>query len=205
MKRACEKQKLARLAESFRSHSEFGAIANQQQPTTSTGHGRDRRHDAASDTEETSSRRDHSAPAEVDSDGAANRNASAARVALESDLAAAEAAAQPQLTQEDMQTFQRENDQLFDDLSALTDEVQQIGGKVVEIARLQEIFTDKVLQQEQDLTRLNDAVISTTENIRGGNEQLREAMRKSAGLRVWILFFIITLAFTVLFLDWYNP
>lgn len=120
-------------------------------------------------------------------------------------MASAAAADSVPLTQEDLQTFEKENHQLFDSLNALNDEVKQIGGKVVEIARLQEIFTEKVLQQDQDLSRLNDAVITSTENIRGGNEHLREAMRKSAGLRVWVLFFIITLGFTVLFLDWYNP
>lgn len=75
---------------------------------------------------------------------------------------------------------------------------------MIEIAKLQEIFTEKVLQQEVELNRVNETIISSTENIRGANEQLREAMKKNAGFRVWVLFFIITLAFTVLFLDWYN-
>lgn len=75
---------------------------------------------------------------------------------------------------------------------------------MIEIAQLQEIFTEKVLQQEVELNRVNETIVSSTENIRGANEQLREAMKKNAGFRVWVLFFIITLAFTVLFLDWYN-
>jgi syntaxin 18 len=110
-----------------------------------------------------------------------------------------------ELAAEELQLFDEENSQLFDELNALTDEVRQIGGKVIEIAHLQEVFTEKVLQQEQDLNRLNETVVGSTETIRGGNEQLREAMKSNAGFRVWILFFIITLAFTVLFLDWYNP
>lgn len=61
-----------------------------------------------------------------------------------------------------------------------------------------------MLQQEVELNRVNETIVSSTENIRGANEQLREAMKKNAGFRVWVLFFIITLAFTVLFLDWYN-
>jgi len=76
---------------------------------------------------------------------------------------------------------------------------------VVEIARLQEIFTENVLKQEQDLNRLNETAIESTEDIRTGNEHLRDAIKKKAGLRIWILFFTITLAFTLLFLDWYNP
>lgn len=34
--------------------------------------------------------------------------------------------------------------------------------------------------------------------------KVREAMRKDAGFRVWILFFLIVLSCTILFLDWYN-
>lgn len=109
------------------------------------------------------------------------------------------------LSPQEVQLFHQENSQLYDELNSLTDEVKVIGGKVMEIARLQEIFTEKVLQQEDELDRLNSTVVSSTESIRDGNEQLREAIKKGAGFRVWVLFFIITLAFTVLFLDWYNP
>lgn len=109
------------------------------------------------------------------------------------------------LTPEEIQLLDNENRLLYDELNTVTDEVKSITGKLMEIARLQEIFTEKVLEQEQDLSRVNTAVISSTENIREGNDELREAIKKSAGFRVWVLFIIITLAFTVLFLDWYNP
>ncbi|CAG2102643.1 unnamed protein product [Medioppia subpectinata] len=111
---------------------------------------------------------------------------------------------QLELNKHEMQMFEEENQHLYEDMNSLSDEVKDIELKVVEIARLQEIFTDNVLKQEIDLNKLNDLTVSSTENIRGGNQQLREAMKKNAGFRVWILFFITTLAFTVLFLDWYN-
>lgn len=79
-----------------------------------------------------------------------------------------------------------------------------IAKKLTEISKLQEAFSENVLKQDMDLNNLNSTTIMTTEHIREGNEQLREAMRKNAGFRVWILFFITTLAFVVLFLDWYN-
>lgn len=82
---------------------------------------------------------------------------------------------------------------------------REIEGRVVEIARLQSYFTDQVLEQGQSLDRLHMATIGSSENIKDGNELVRDAMRKNAGFRVFILFFIITLSFTILFLDWYNP
>ena len=43
--------------------------------------------------------------------------------------------------------FERENEQLFSEMNSMVDEVRQIEGKVLEISRLQEIFTENVLTQ----------------------------------------------------------
>ena len=43
--------------------------------------------------------------------------------------------------------FERENEQLFTEMNSMVDEVRQIEGKVLEISRLQEIFTENVLSQ----------------------------------------------------------
>ncbi len=74
----------------------------------------------------------------------------------------------------------------------------------MKIAQLQEIFTKKVLEQDKEIDNINLIAVGTTENVVEGNEQLREAMKKNAGLRVWILFFLLMMSFAVLFLDWYN-
>jgi syntaxin 18 len=109
-----------------------------------------------------------------------------------------------QLSSEEMQMFESENAQLYNELNSLTEEVKQIESKVVRIAELQEIFTEKVLQQDKDIDRTESTVIGTTENVKDANEQIRQAIRSNAGLRVWILFFLTIMSFTLLFLDWYN-
>ena len=43
--------------------------------------------------------------------------------------------------------FAQENEQLFEHVSTMVDEVRQIEGKVIEISNLQELFSQKVLQQ----------------------------------------------------------
>ncbi|GIX93480.1 syntaxin-18 [Caerostris darwini] len=106
---------------------------------------------------------------------------------------------------EELQMFEEENQRLYEDMNTLVDEVREIEGKVVEIGRLQEILSEKVLQQDQDINRISDTVMGTTENIKEGNEELRQAMKRNAGLRVYILFFLIVLSFSLLFLDWYSP
>ncbi|XP_033219156.1 syntaxin-18 [Belonocnema kinseyi] len=113
--------------------------------------------------------------------------------------------AEGELSPEDIQMFESENEQLFNELNTLTEEVKQIESKVVHIAELQEVFTEKVLEQDKDLDRLMTTVVGTTENVKEANEQIRQAIQRNAGLRVWILFFLIVMSFTLLFLDWYNP
>ncbi|KAG8190403.1 hypothetical protein JTE90_022045 [Oedothorax gibbosus] len=106
---------------------------------------------------------------------------------------------------EELQMFEEENQRLYEDMNTLVDEIREIEGKVVEVGRLQEILSEKVLQQDQDINRVSETIMGTTENIKEGNAELREAMKKNAGLRVWILFILIVLSFSLLFLDWYSP
>ncbi|KYM98985.1 PREDICTED: syntaxin-18 [Cyphomyrmex costatus] len=110
-----------------------------------------------------------------------------------------------ELSTEDIQMFESENEQLYNELNTMTEEVKQIESKVVHIAELQEIFTEKVLDQDKDLDRLMTTVVGSTENVKEANEQIRQAIQRNAGLRVWILFFLLVISFSLLFLDWYNP
>lgn len=109
-----------------------------------------------------------------------------------------------QLSAEELQMFESENQFLYNELNSLSDEVKQIEGKVVHIAELQELFTEKVLQQDRDIERIATAVITSTDNVRDANEQIRQAIQRNAGLRVWILFFLLVMSFSLLFLNWYN-
>lgn len=109
-----------------------------------------------------------------------------------------------ELSPEEIQVFEQENQRLVSEMNSLVDEVRQIEGKVVEISRLQEIFTDKVLQQEKEIDNIHELVVGTTENVKEGNEDIREAIKNNAGFRVWILFFLVMCSFSLLFLDWYD-
>uniref|UniRef100_A0AAQ6ACB4 Syntaxin-18 n=1 Tax=Amphiprion ocellaris TaxID=80972 RepID=A0AAQ6ACB4_AMPOC len=100
--------------------------------------------------------------------------------------------------------FEQENQRLISEMNSLVDEVKQIEGKVVEISRLQEIFAEKVLQQETEIDSIHQLVVGATENVKEGNEDIREAIKNNAGFRVWILFFLVMCSFSLLFLDWYD-
>lgn len=44
----------------------------------------------------------------------------------------------------------------------------------MEIAKLQEVFTEKVLSQDVDIQRIHTTAVHTTDNIKTGNEEIRE-------------------------------
>uniref|UniRef100_A0A287D7Z4 Syntaxin-18 n=1 Tax=Ictidomys tridecemlineatus TaxID=43179 RepID=A0A287D7Z4_ICTTR len=79
-----------------------------------------------------------------------------------------------ELSPEEIQMFEQENQRLIGEMNNLFDEVRQIEGRVVEISRLQEIFTEKVLQQEAEIDSIHQLVVGATENIKEGNEDIRE-------------------------------
>ncbi|XP_056293529.1 syntaxin-18 [Pseudoliparis swirei] len=115
-----------------------------------------------------------------------------------------EGRAEDELSPEEVQMFEQENQRLVGEMNSLVDEVRQIEGKVVEISRLQEVFAEKVLQQETDIGSIHQLVVGATENVKEGNEDIREAIKNNAGFRVWILFFLVMCSFSLLFLDWYD-
>ncbi|KAJ0175310.1 hypothetical protein K1T71_009451 [Dendrolimus kikuchii] len=90
-----------------------------------------------------------------------------------------------ELSAEELQMFESENLQLLNELNSMTEEVRQIESKVLHIAELQEIFTEKVLQQEQDIDRISNTVVGATENVKDANEQIKQAIQRNAGLRVY--------------------
>ncbi|XP_050429137.1 syntaxin-18 [Adelges cooleyi] len=109
-----------------------------------------------------------------------------------------------ELSPEELQMFEAENIEMYNELNQLSNEVRNIESKAVRIAELQELFTEKILEQDQDIERIDAVAANTTENIVDANTEIRSAIQTNAGLRVYILFFILVLSFTLLFLDWYN-
>ncbi|CAL1526745.1 unnamed protein product [Lymnaea stagnalis] len=109
-----------------------------------------------------------------------------------------------EISSEEAQMFEEENKILYEEMNSMVEEVKQIEGQVVEIAKLQEIFTEKILEQDVQINTIANTVVGTTENIKDANEEIREAIKKKAEFRVYILFFLLVCSLSLLFLDWYN-
>lgn len=61
------------------------------------------------------------------------------------------------------------------------------------------------MDQERDIDIIHTQTIHTLDNLEVANEFIREAIRNTATRRVILLFCLIVLTFTLIFLDWYNP
>ncbi|KAK7595574.1 hypothetical protein V9T40_013399 [Parthenolecanium corni] len=109
-----------------------------------------------------------------------------------------------ELTEEELQMFEVENADLINELNNLRGEVHAIEQKVTHIAELQGTFTEMVLQQDTDIQRIDTRLIGSTENVRDANDELRKAVQNNASFRFYLLFFILMMSITLLFLNWYN-
>lgn len=109
-----------------------------------------------------------------------------------------------EISSEERQMLEEENQHLYQELMSNQEEVKQITRQVVELSQMQDLLTENVDIQAHQIEEIQDTIMAATENVRSGNEQVREAMSKDAGFRVWILFFLIVMSFTILFLDWYS-
>ena len=72
--------------------------------------------------------------------------------------------------------FEQENAALYQEMNSMSEEVKKVEIQVVEIAKLQEVFTEKILEQDAQIDQIATTVIGTTENIIDGNEEIRKAM-----------------------------
>jgi syntaxin 18 len=98
-----------------------------------------------------------------------------------------------------------ENKGLFDKFLHTNSEIQVVERQLAEIQRLQDVFTEKVLEQEKGIDVIHTQTIYTLDNLESANQYIRAAIKNGASRRVIALFCLIVLTLTLLFLDWYNP
>lgn len=109
-----------------------------------------------------------------------------------------------ELSQEEIQAFEKEGELMYEQFAIQTEDVKKIESQVIEVAKLTQIFAENIVSQLSTVDRIQKAALDVNSNLTTGNENIKEAMKKNAAMRLWILFIILVLSFTLLFLDWYN-
>uniref|UniRef100_A0A1I8BRR5 t-SNARE coiled-coil homology domain-containing protein n=1 Tax=Meloidogyne hapla TaxID=6305 RepID=A0A1I8BRR5_MELHA len=114
------------------------------------------------------------------------------------------AAYEPTNKDEQVQLIE-ENKKILGRFTATDSELHLIESKVAEIQRLQNMFSEKICEQEQNIDLIHSRTVYTLDNLQQANDYIREAIKNQANRRVITIFCLLVLTFTLLFLDWYNP
>ncbi|MDP2434112.1 MAG: hypothetical protein Q8P67_00025 [archaeon] len=105
------------------------------------------------------------------------------------------------LTAEEMQEFEQENQTLHRELVCLLDQVKEIEKLVLELAGIHSTIATHILDQAETVKHVHEGVVRVQANVQSANEQLRLASHQGVDSRMLVLVLMITLAFSLLYLN----
>ncbi len=110
----------------------------------------------------------------------------------------------PEPTGSELRQLQRENNQLYHDVAKRSEEILAISTQVVEIAQLQNDLFNNIFAQSDLIQGIDAAAVSSNDDLAAAIIHIRDAIRNTAQMRRWVIFFLLVMIFSLLFLDWYN-
>ena len=108
-----------------------------------------------------------------------------------------------ELSASQIQQFEMENENLLRNVQDKLEAVQQAESRLLEISALQAELITHLTAQTELSDQLYEDAIATTTTVEKGNEQLREAKRRTKDSRLFILVFLIGASISLLFLHYY--
>lgn len=120
--------------------------------------------------------------------------------AIETDMAVRETL----LSATQLQEFESENTQILQEFESQVSQIKSVQSKLLEIAELSNELQSHLSSQTEMTDRLMTEAEQTTLDVSKGNEQLDAAKRRNKNTRLLFVTIFLTLAFTLLFLDYYS-
>jgi syntaxin 18 len=93
---------------------------------------------------------------------------------------------------------------LYQDVAERSEEIRGIASQVVEIAQLQNQLFDNILVQKDQIQNVDASAVASNDDLAAAIIHIRDAIRNTAQMRRWVIFFLLVMIFSLLFLDWYN-
>ena len=109
-----------------------------------------------------------------------------------------------ELSQWEIQEFKRENEEMVKYFDQQHEEVMKAEQKTTEIVELMGLFAQELLRQGGTVMSIYQAGLSTLENLELGNKELEKAKERGKQNRTVFITVVLTLAFSLVFLDWYK-
>lgn len=110
--------------------------------------------------------------------------------------------AQP--TGQELRQLQKENNQLYVDVAQRSEEILDVARQVVDISQLQNQLFDNIFAQKDVIENIDASASASNDDLAAAILHIRDAIRNTAQMRRWIIFFLLVMTFSLLFLDWYN-
>lgn len=107
-----------------------------------------------------------------------------------------------ELTANERIQLEKENNDLLDLYNGKMAELEKTEQKLREIAELQNILQSHVQEQARDIDMLYEESFTMVSNMNKGNKFLLKAQSNFSDFRKYVLFFLILMSFTLLFLHW---
>ncbi|EGD76489.1 hypothetical protein PTSG_07605 [Salpingoeca rosetta] len=102
------------------------------------------------------------------------------------------------------QALKQEHAQLQNTCHDMLRDIGAMHAQVGEISKLQQRFSQLVDTQQQTITHITEATVSTLGNVSAGNRELKEASRHNRDFRLVIIVFFAVLTLALLCLDWLH-
>eukprot|EP01084_Bolivina_argentea_P087291 157668_1 len=109
-----------------------------------------------------------------------------------------------ELSNMEIQEFKKENEEMIQLLEQEHKEVTAAEQKTAEIVDLLNLFTDQVINQESVVTSIGTAISGSLDNLELANKALEQANKRGKDTRTVFITVVLTLTFSLLFLDWYK-
>lgn len=108
------------------------------------------------------------------------------------------------LPHELVQMLEKENETMLKEMETTMNQVKNAEKALLEISELQSELSSYLAVQTHQTDRLHAEAVEATDRIGEGNVYLVKARNSNSTTRKYILVFLLTSSFVLLFLDWYN-
>ncbi|KAH8009974.1 hypothetical protein HPB51_023030 [Rhipicephalus microplus] len=109
------------------------------------------------------------------------------------------------MTYEECLQFEEESKILMDRLNGQREIVRDIESQVIDIACLQRVLTDHILEQEDDVERVALATEHASANVTAARRELKEHVVQRPSFARCAAVLIVWLSLLLLFLHWLTP
>ena len=104
----------------------------------------------------------------------------------------------------EIQEFMKENEDMVKMLEEEEQEVMLAEQKTVGIMDLMDMFTEQVVNQNSTIGGIETSILASLENLEIGNRELEKARERGKDTRTVFMTVVLTLTFSLLFLEWYK-